>query len=201
MVVARQNWATPERNEFQREGAAVPSREGSVLGHCQVLRQAGAVIDVRTAHPDDDEALVAIDAATWTPAVSPAPMPEAGTAYFGERAKPEDVLVALVDGVVAGYVQLKQTSPVPSHEHVLLINGLAVHPDHQRSGIGRRLIEAAVEEASHRGVRKLSLRVLAPNTTARRLYEALGFVIEGILREEFLLDGTYVDDVFMARQL
>jgi len=159
------------------------------------------VIDVRTARPDDDAALVAIDAATWTPAVSPAPMPEAGTAYFGERTEPEDVLVALVDGVVAGYVQLKQTSPVPSHEHVLLINGLAVHPDHQRSGIGRRLVAAAVEEARRRGVRKLSLRVLGPNTGARKLYEALGFVVEGVLQGEFHLDGTYVDDVFMARQL
>ncbi|MDQ3484191.1 MAG: GNAT family N-acetyltransferase [Actinomycetota bacterium] len=159
------------------------------------------MIEVRTARPDDDAALVAIDAATWTPAVSPAPMPEAGTAYFGERTRPEDVLVALVDGIVAGYVQLKQTSSVPSHEHVLLINGLAVHPDHQRSGIGRRLVEAAVEEARRRGVRKLSLRVLGPNTTARRLYETLDFVVEGTLREEFLLDGTYVDDVFMARRL
>ncbi|MDQ3591931.1 MAG: GNAT family N-acetyltransferase [Actinomycetota bacterium] len=159
------------------------------------------MIEVRTASPDDDAVLVAIDAATWTPAVSPAPMPEAGTAYFGERTKPEDVLVALVDGGVAGYVQLKQTSPVPSHEHVLLINGLAVHPDHQRSGIGRQLVEAAVEEAKRRGVRKLSLRVLGPNTGARTLYEALGFGVEGVLQGEFLLDGTYVDDVLMARQL
>lgn len=76
-------------------------------------------------------------------------------------------MVALVDGgVVAGYVQLKQTSPVTSHEHVLLINGLAVHPEHQRRGFGRRLVEAAVEEARRRGARKLSLRVLDPNTGA-----------------------------------
>lgn len=160
------------------------------------------MIEVRAARPDDDDALVTVDAATWTPAVSPAPQPEAGTAFFGERTNPEDVLVALVDSVVvAGYVQLKQTSPVTSHEHVLLINGLAVHPDHQRSGIGRRLVEAAVEEARRRGARKLSLRVLGPNAGARTLYEALGFVVEGVLRGEFQLDGAYVDDVLMARRL
>jgi len=159
------------------------------------------VIEVRAAQPDDDGALAEVDAATWTPAVSPALEPDAGSVFFGERTKPEDVLVALVDGVAAGYVQLKQTSPIPPHEHVLLINGLAVHPDHQRSGIGRRLVEAAVEEAKRRGVRKLSLRVLSHNTAARQLYEAQGFVVEGVLRGEFLLDGSYVDDVLMARQL
>jgi len=40
-----------------------------------------------------------------------------------------------------------------------------------------------------------------PNAAARRVYDACGFVVEGVLREEFLLDGRYVDDVFMARDL
>jgi RimJ/RimL family protein N-acetyltransferase len=43
--------------------------------------------------------------------------------------------------------------------------------------------------------------VLGPNTTARALYEGAGFVVEGVLREEFHLDGRYVDDVLMARDL
>jgi RimJ/RimL family protein N-acetyltransferase len=33
------------------------------------------------------------------------------------------------------------------------------------------------------------------------LYERLGFSREGTLREEFLIDGRYVDDVLMARRL
>jgi RimJ/RimL family protein N-acetyltransferase len=33
------------------------------------------------------------------------------------------------------------------------------------------------------------------------LYEVCGFVDEGILQAEFLLNGRYVDDVLMARQL
>ncbi|RSS98586.1 GNAT family N-acetyltransferase, partial [Streptomyces sp. WAC05374] len=28
-----------------------------------------------------------------------------------------------------------------------------------------------------------------------------GFVVEGVLPQEFLLDGSYVDDVFMGRSL
>jgi ribosomal protein S18 acetylase RimI-like enzyme len=69
------------------------------------------------------------------------------------------------------------------------------------AGTGRRLAEGAVQEARDRGVRKLSLHVLGSNASARKLYEACGFVVEGVLRAEFLLDGRFVDDVFMARQL
>jgi RimJ/RimL family protein N-acetyltransferase len=36
---------------------------------------------------------------------------------------------------------------------------------------------------------------------ARRLYARCGFVEEGVLRDEFVLDGRFVDDVFMARFL
>jgi ribosomal protein S18 acetylase RimI-like enzyme len=157
--------------------------------------------EVRAARAEDDEQLVRIDAATWTAAVSPAPAPPAGTPFFDERRRPADVLVVEVDGSVAGYAKLGQQIPLPSHEHVLEIDGLAVDPAHHRSGVGRRLVEAATEEARRRGARKLSLRVLGPNTAARRLYEGCGFSVEGILHAEFLLDGQYVDDVLMARDL
>ncbi|MCZ9342980.1 GNAT family N-acetyltransferase, partial [Streptomyces sp. TRM76130] len=36
---------------------------------------------------------------------------------------------------------------------------------------------------------------------ARRLYESEGFVVEGVLPGEFLLDGGYADDVLMGKSL
>jgi len=159
------------------------------------------MIDVRPGRTEDDPALAAIDAAAWSFEVTPAPTRESGLPFFNERTQPEHVLVAEADGVVAGYVMLHQSIPLPSHEHVLEVNGLAVAPDQQGRGIGRRLMEEAKAEAVRRGARKLSLRVLAPNATARRLYEACGFVVEGILVGEFILNGRPVDDVLMASRL
>src|SRR3712207_6970927 len=49
------------------------------------------------------------------------------------------------------------------------------------------------------GATRMTLRVLAHNTPARRLYESEGFAVEGVLPGEFHLDGRYVDDVFMGR--
>ena len=78
---------------------------------------------------------------------------------------------------------------------------LAVDPAARGRGIGEMLLEAAVAEAARRGARKLTLRVLAGNAPARRLYEWAGFTVEGVLKDEFLIEGRYVDDVLMARFL
>jgi ribosomal protein S18 acetylase RimI-like enzyme len=156
------------------------------------------MIDVRRARVEDDSALSVIDAATWSPLSSPGPAREPGSPFFSDRTQPDDVLVAETDGLVAGYVQLHQSIPLPSHDHVLEVNGLGVDPGQQRRGIGRRLLEEAKREAARRGASKLSLRVLAPNAGARRLYEACGFTVEGVLAGEFVLDGQVVDDVLMA---
>jgi ribosomal protein S18 acetylase RimI-like enzyme len=158
------------------------------------------VIQIRAARPEDEDALAGVDAATWTADVSPAPPPRPGTPFFGPRTLPEDVLVAEGETVI-GYARLTQPIALASHRHVLVLGGLAVDPDRQRTGAGRLLVEAIAEEARSRGARKLSLRVLGPNTAARELYTRCGFVIEGTLRAEFLLGERYVDDVLMARYL
>ncbi len=160
-------------------------------------------MDVREARDDDDAALLEIDFATWTRAVSPAPAPtrEARTSFFDDRTARENYLVAEVDGRVSGYVLVHQNIPLASHRHVLGINGLAVDPSAQGRGVGRALVEAAVAEAGRRGASKVSLRVLGENAGARRLYERCEFVVEGVLRGEFVLDGVVVDDVLMARYL
>jgi GNAT superfamily N-acetyltransferase len=156
------------------------------------------VSGIRLAEARDDAALAALDVATWSPRVSPAPAPAPGSAFLGGGHRAEDVLVAESGGRVVGYLSLHQPVPLPSHRHVLEVNGLAVDPGHQGHGVGRRLVEQAKREARRRGARKLSLRVLAPNEPARRLYETCGFVVEGVLRGEFVLEGRPVDDLLMA---
>lgn len=155
------------------------------------------MIDIRPARAEDEQALAKIDMQTWSSLASPAPEPDPGRTFFNDRTAPEQVLVAESDGAVAGYIRLHQTIRLPSHAHVLEI-GIAVGPGHQGHGIGRRLLEEAKLAGARRGARKLTLRVLAPNAGARRLYERCGFTVEGVLEAEFLLDGQLVDDVLMA---
>jgi ribosomal protein S18 acetylase RimI-like enzyme len=160
------------------------------------------VTAVRPARAGDERALATLDRATWTTLTSPAPPPPAPDwSFFSEKVEIRDVLVALVDDEVAGYIRLGRATPLAASDHVVTISGLAVDPARQRQGVGSALLDAAAREACARGARRLTLRVLSHNEPARRLYERAGFVVEGVLRGEFFLDGVYVDDVLMALDL
>ncbi|MFJ8633613.1 GNAT family N-acetyltransferase [Streptomyces sp. NPDC093568] len=158
--------------------------------------------NIRIALPDDDEELSVLDRSTWSQlhAVTPQPQPPY-TPFFDERHAPGDYLVAELDRRIVGYIRLAFPTPLASNAHVRQIQGLAVADEARGRGVGRALIRAAVDEARRRGARRLTLRVLGHNTPARKLYEAEGFVVEGVLPEEFFLNGEYVDDVVMGLRL
>jgi ribosomal protein S18 acetylase RimI-like enzyme len=157
------------------------------------------MVELRSARAEDEGALRRLDAATWSPRVSPAPKPDPGRQFlsrFGTR----NVIVAADGGALVGFLILGDWIELESARHVLEFNGLAVDPARQGEGIGGRLLEAGIERARERGARRLMLRVLSTNE-ARRLYERHGFIVEGTLRGVFLLDGDYVDDHLMALDL
>ena len=157
-------------------------------------------ITIRWADGADEARLVEIDEKTWSPLVSPAP-PPAEPVFFRPHVEPTDTLVAEVEGRVVGYALIGTPTPLPASAHVQMIRGLAVDPAHQGQGVGRTLIDAAIAEATARGAVKLSLRVLSTNEGARRLYASAGFETEGVLADEFFLDGRGVDDHLLARRL
>jgi ribosomal protein S18 acetylase RimI-like enzyme len=160
-----------------------------------------AGLTVRGARPEDDAALLAIDRATWSPYTSPAPGPSPGP-FFNERTLPENVLVAELDGRIAGWAKIDHPTELPASDHVWYVSGLAVDPECEGRGTGRALMEGLIALARERGGRRMTLRVFGPNERARRLYERLGFEVEGVLRGEFRVgDDEYVDDYFMALAL
>jgi ribosomal-protein-alanine N-acetyltransferase len=56
------------------------------------------------------------------------------------------------------------------------ITTIGVHPDYRRHGIGEKLFEAILEEATARGVLRASLEVRESNRAAQSLYAKHGFV-------------------------
>ncbi len=157
-------------------------------------------LDVRPARPDDGPRLSQIDAATWSPSVSPAPVPDdvATRPFFSDTTPLEDVLVAVLADRPVGYLRLGPPTPVPSNAHVLMVLGFAVDPEIQGRGVGRRLLDGAKAEARARGAAKLRLNVLGHNDTARLLYAKAGFHVEGVLHQEFVIGGAPIDDLLLA---
>ncbi|WP_200303596.1 GNAT family N-acetyltransferase [Streptomyces adelaidensis] len=157
---------------------------------------------IRAASSEDEDALGRLDRVTWSTLHSVQERPrQPYEPFFGERYGPGDHLVAELGGAVVGYVRLALPSALACHVHVRQIQGFVVADEARGAGVGRALLRAARDEARRRGARRLTLRVLGHNTPARKLYESEGFVVEGVLPEEFLLDGAYVDDILMGCRL
>ncbi len=160
---------------------------------------------MRPARPGDDAALAELDAVAWSAESGfPSVIKSAGNphgSFFSADNPPEAHLVAEMGGSVVGYIRLKAPTHLPENVHVIQVQGLAVHPAARRHGIAAMLLAAAEQRLRERGTQKLSLRVLSTNQAAIGLYERLGFTREGVLYQEFFINGRYVDDVLMAKHL
>ena len=76
--------------------------------------------------------------------------------------------------------------------------GMGLLPGFRGRGLGRALMSAALDAARALDFERVELEVFASNARALALYEALGFVREGVRRRARKLDGEYDDDVLMA---
>jgi [ribosomal protein S18]-alanine N-acetyltransferase len=74
------------------------------------------------------------------------------------------------------------------------IHNCAVDPLFQKQGIGRRLLESALEAARKRGAVHAYLEVRSKNGRAIGLYEKLGFRTVTVRRRYYSGDG---DDAFI----
>lgn len=84
------------------------------------------------------------------------------------------LLVAEEAGQVIGYASYGRFRPHAGYAHTME-HSVYVHPDHQRAGLGRRLLEQLIVLARQRGVHALVGGLSADNAASLGLHAALGF--------------------------
>jgi ribosomal protein S18 acetylase RimI-like enzyme len=85
--------------------------------------------------------------------------------------------------------------PKIAHSGVL---GIAIRDGWRAVGLGRVLMERVLEWMRSRAFLTARLSVFATNVRARRLYESLGFQVEGVRAGHVRIHGELVDEVLMA---
>lgn len=92
----------------------------------------------------------------------------------------ESVIFAAVDDqngkiIPAGFTQLYPLYSSVRATKNWILNDLYIDAAYRKQGFGSKLIEAAMQFAKEQGATFIQLETTPENTTAQRLYEAIGF--------------------------
>jgi L-phenylalanine/L-methionine N-acetyltransferase len=160
-------------------------------------------ITIRAATVDDADAFAAVFAARGASNGTlqhPYTSPDIWHTRLSNNATTRQVtFVALVNGRVVGNAGVHPFSDNPRQRHVSAV-GLSVVDAYQSRGVGRALMNACLDFADHwANYPRVELTVHADNTRAIKLYQSLGFTIEGQHRDFSFREGGYVDALFMGR--
>ena len=163
---------------------------------------------IRTLLPQDAEAYRALMLEAY------GVYPQAFTSSVAERARmplswwekrldsPLDCLLGAFDGdELVGIVGLA-FEPREKARHKVTLFGMYVNARHQHQGVGRQLVEAALDEARKQPrLKVIQLTVTAGNDAAFALYQRCGFIQYGLEPLAVRVGVEYFDKIHMWREL
>ena len=161
---------------------------------------------------EDVETLLPLAAQTFSDAFAAMNTPETMDAYLAEAFTRDKFLDELshphsqfyflrVDGDLAGYLKLNDTKAQSDLQdpQALEIERIYVHRDFQGQGLGRVLIEFALQKALEMGKTSAWLGVWQKNLSAIAFYQRMGFKIVG--EHSFRMGEELQSDWVMRKSL
>ncbi|MGP6207768.1 GNAT family N-acetyltransferase [Cuniculiplasma sp. SKW3] len=110
---------------------------------------------------------------------------------------PDDLnIVAESNGEIVGMMTI-QRGIFRKNRHTATM-GIAIMNGYRHIGIGRKMISEGIEWCKQQNIRKLNLEVFSSNENAISLYKKMGFEVEGVRKNQFLIFDRYVDDILMS---
>ena len=116
------------------------------------------------------------------------------TIEWFDKTKPNYYMI-LNDGETIGYFRLNNHSVENKNIYI----GADIAPEFSGKGFGYLAYKEFIPQLFEMyNLNKITLEVLATNDRAIHLYKKLGFVIEGVKRDEVLKPDGYVDSIIMS---
>jgi ribosomal protein S18 acetylase RimI-like enzyme len=140
--------------------------------HCHIGMREGTMISIEKIHKSKSERCreVLDNLPEWFG------IPEATEAYV-KASSDLPMFGAFAGDALAGFVSIKQHTASAAELYVM-----GVKKQFHRHGVGRRLVEAAADDARRSGLLFLTVKTLAPSNpdanyaATRKFYDAVGFV-------------------------
>ncbi|TDX82427.1 phosphinothricin acetyltransferase [Neorhizobium sp. R1-B] len=112
--------------------------------------------------------------------------------FAARKAKGFPVLVAELDGKVAGYASYGDWRAFDGYRHTVE-HSVYVHRDARGGGIGRLLMQELIARAASNGMHVMIAAIESENDASIRLHEKLGFRIAGKFSEVGTKFGRWLD--------
>jgi GNAT superfamily N-acetyltransferase len=143
-------------------------------------------LTIRDAAPGDSEAIAGLLGQLGYPADAEAAVSRLERLRIvGDR-----VVVAELDGVVAGLAHLQVSPAIEYEQPAAKLAALVVDESHRGEGIGRALVEAMETEARTRGCALLYVTTAAHRTDAHEFYVRIGLEETGKRFAKWLTAGA-----------
>jgi len=112
------------------------------------------------------------------------------------KGKKTGCFVAVKNEVVYRYVIVKNERPKRIQHRGYIVIG--IDEASRGKGVGTLLFQEVIRWAEKAGLHKLELTVITSNEHAVRLYENMGFTVEGVRKDSLYIDHHYVDEYYMG---
>jgi ribosomal protein S18 acetylase RimI-like enzyme len=105
--------------------------------------------------------------------------------------------VVLADEGIAGWCDVLPNARKTVSAHCATL-GMGLLPKYRGQGIGRKLMQRAIDAALAFGFTRIELTVRETNVNAIALYKNFGFETEGLHRKSVCIEGRYENTLSMA---
>lgn len=120
--------------------------------------------------------------------------------WFDSHGAKYPIVVCEIDGVVVGWASLSPYSDRCAYSDTAEIS-VYVAEEHSGKGFGRQLLEKTVELGQNVGLHVLIARIAEGNEKSVQLFESLGFIHVGVLKEVGRKFGRLLDVYLMQKIL
>ncbi|MBY0098450.1 GNAT family N-acetyltransferase [Mesobacillus maritimus] len=107
------------------------------------------------------------------------------------------IFVAEENSEFIGYLIVMGGQAIRNRHTAYLVIG--IKGEYRGQGVGSKLFECLEKWAMEKQIHRLELTVVTLNVAGIRLYQKMGFEIEGTKRSSLCIDGAYVDEYYMSK--
>ena len=119
--------------------------------------------------------------------------------FLSRLEKDQTVAVAAeVDGRFVGQSEVAPKRGRSKHVRVL---GVSLKEGYRDIGIGTELMREVANQAPRLGIEIITLGLFASNAPGLHLYEKMGYREVGRVLRGNMMDGEYIDDIMMAKEI